>query len=70
MLEEAMRKVFKTAEMTGKDIDQINWITDAGGFNTRQHLCLACIPLYTSFSYSFHAGGTHFLRNATIVNGE
>jgi len=70
MFEEVIPKVFHTAEMMGKDIDQFHLIVDLGGFNNRQHLCLARIPQFTGFAQSFHSGCAHFPRNVTLVNSK
>jgi len=70
IFEEVIRKIFQTAEKTGKDIDQFHAIGDIGGFNNRQHLCLACIPVYTGFAQSSHSGCAHFPRNVTLVNSK
>jgi len=70
MFAEVIPKIFHTAEKTGKDIDQFYYIVDAGGLNSRQQLCLACIPFYATAAESIHSGCVHFLRNVTLVNGE
>jgi len=70
MVEEVITKIFRTAENMGKDIDQFYFIVDLQGFNNRQHICLACMLVYTSFAQSLHLGGAHFTRNVTALNSK
>jgi hypothetical protein len=45
-MESVHQNILEARNSTGKDIRQSTIIVDAGGYNLRQHACIACFPFY------------------------
>ncbi|OXA53320.1 SEC14-like protein 4 [Folsomia candida] len=58
-LEQVTTKVRTLRETEGRNITQYSLVTNLGGFNVAQHLCLQCLPMTLNFidSYENHFPG-------------
>jgi hypothetical protein len=67
-IERSLESIWKTADRTGKDIDQCYYLVDLEGFHARQNLCPSCIALTMEMAASYDAMATVFGRKLITIN--
>ena len=65
MVEEALAQVRNSGS---KNVTQFVMVVNLNGYNTRQHACLACIPLHLQTVTEYEAYYPNSFKNTYIVN--